>query len=316
MAKISLFQNAKICNPSSGIAESTLFEVSNVVKGLAETSPLSHEMLLESPSPPPYPNLWMEWSFPSSNIALGSSQRIDTVSKLGAHVLYERTGDGWAVFPLFYFKQSHTKCFQIGTMFRLLLDAQGVVVDRTFIHLSPSGSEAKDTIWVTDQALVTRFMNDIISGENRTPPNLPRIKENNHILKAWSQASMATTAFLYYRFVTGLLHVKNIEIVDSLGYKKKSGRRRRKKGLRHYTLRIRPGNRSRRSASDSQSTGDKNSFHFARGHFKTYTEDAPLLGKHVGTYWWEAHTRGSRSRGSITKDYEVLPLIECKETAK
>lgn len=22
------------------------------------------------------------------------------------------------------------------------------------------------------------------------------------------------------------------------------------------------------------------------GHYKTYTEDAPLMGKHVGVYWW------------------------------
>lgn len=23
-----------------------------------------------------------------------------------------------------------------------------------------------------------------------------------------------------------------------------------------------------------------------KGHYKTYTADAPLMGKHVGTYWW------------------------------
>lgn len=32
--------------------------------------------------------------------------------------------------------------------------------------------------------------------------------------------------------------------------------------------------------------------HLARGHFKTFTEDAPLLGKHVGTYWWGWQVRG------------------------
>jgi hypothetical protein len=33
-----------------------------------------------------------------------------------------------------------------------------------------------------------------------------------------------------------------------------------------------------------------------RGHFKTYTADAPLYGKHVGTWWWGWHTRGDSIR--------------------
>lgn len=43
--------------------------------------------------------------------------------------------------------------------------------------------------------------------------------------------------------------------------------------------------------------------HLARGHFKTFTEDAPLLGKHVGTYWWGWQVRGQESSGSIEKTY-------------
>jgi hypothetical protein len=119
---------------------------------------------------------------------------------------------------------------------------------------------------------------------------------------------------VFLAYALALLNAKNVEMVDS--EKGKRGKRRgRHKGDRHYTLRIRLG--GRKSASDSQSTGDKNAFHFARGHFKTYTEDAPLLGKHVGTYWWEAHTRGSKVKGTITKDYEVHPPIEeNKETTK
>jgi hypothetical protein len=30
----------------------------------------------------------------------------------------------------------------------------------------------------------------------------------------------------------------------------------------------------------------KSGLHTVGGHFKTYTEDAPLLGKHVGRWWW------------------------------
>ncbi|HEX9088387.1 MAG TPA: hypothetical protein VF867_12775 [Arthrobacter sp.] len=43
--------------------------------------------------------------------------------------------------------------------------------------------------------------------------------------------------------------------------------------------------------------------HLARGHFKTFTDDAPLLGKHVGTYWWGWQVRGQESSGSVEKTY-------------
>lgn len=45
--------------------------------------------------------------------------------------------------------------------------------------------------------------------------------------------------------------------------------------------------------------------HLARGHFKTFTEDAPLLGKHIGTYWWGWQVRGQESQGQIEKTYTL-----------
>lgn len=45
--------------------------------------------------------------------------------------------------------------------------------------------------------------------------------------------------------------------------------------------------------------------HLARGHFKTFTEDAPLLGKHVGTYWWGWQVRGQEGSGTIEKTYTL-----------
>lgn len=45
--------------------------------------------------------------------------------------------------------------------------------------------------------------------------------------------------------------------------------------------------------------------HYVRGHFKTYTADAPLLGKAVGTYWWGWQARGSKKNGIVVSDYEV-----------
>lgn len=58
----------------------------------------------------------------------------------------------------------------------------------------------------------------------------------------------------------------------------------------------------RASAGDSEGRR-----HLARGHFKTFTADAPLLGKHVGTYWWGWQVRGQEGKGIIEKTYAVKP---------
>lgn len=46
-------------------------------------------------------------------------------------------------------------------------------------------------------------------------------------------------------------------------------------------------------------------FHMCRGHFKTYTKDAPLFGKYVGTFWWQPQARGTIDEGIIEKEYFV-----------
>jgi hypothetical protein len=43
-----------------------------------------------------------------------------------------------------------------------------------------------------------------------------------------------------------------------------------------------------------------------RGHFKTYTAEAPLLGKLTGRYYWPPHARGSRDAGEIEHEYKVV----------
>ena len=45
--------------------------------------------------------------------------------------------------------------------------------------------------------------------------------------------------------------------------------------------------------------------HSVRGHFKTYTEAAPLFGRIVATVWVPAHERG-KATGDVTKDYRLV----------
>jgi hypothetical protein len=49
----------------------------------------------------------------------------------------------------------------------------------------------------------------------------------------------------------------------------------------------------------------RKALHLCRGHFKTFSPDAPLLGRATGTYFWAPQIRGSRSEGVTLKDYRV-----------
>jgi hypothetical protein len=65
------------------------------------------------------------------------------------------------------------------------------------------------------------------------------------------------------------------------------------------------GNTGRSAGASGGGAEGNGRRHLARGHFKTFTEDAPLLGKHVGTYWWGWQLRGQEGSGVIEKTYTL-----------
>jgi hypothetical protein len=52
--------------------------------------------------------------------------------------------------------------------------------------------------------------------------------------------------------------------------------------------------------------GDEKRLHIVRGHFKTYTEEAPLFGRTVGIIWVPCHARGNAALGIVEKDYSLV----------
>lgn len=48
-----------------------------------------------------------------------------------------------------------------------------------------------------------------------------------------------------------------------------------------------------------------NRVHLCRGHFKMYTQEHPLFGRHTGRYWWQPQVRGENKAGIIMKDYTL-----------
>lgn len=72
------------------------------------------------------------------------------------------------------------------------------------------------------------------------------------------------------------------------------------------TLVIRPmGGGAGGPAARTQIGDGQTALHLVRGHFKTFTADRPLLGKHVGTYWWSPAVRGNAEHGTVVNDYQV-----------
>lgn len=63
--------------------------------------------------------------------------------------------------------------------------------------------------------------------------------------------------------------------------------------------------KTRKSNGGSSDGNGTTRVHFCRGHFKTYTEDAPLFGKYTGRFWWQPTLRGSSDKGVVLKTYDI-----------
>lgn len=105
----------------------------------------------------------------------------------------------------------------------------------------------------------------------------------------------------------GLINCRNVTVWDGGRIRQgRSGSEKRRglpaQELRYSTI-ILPGGGSERVGTGPSSHHRASAVHRVRGHFKTYTADAPLMGRHVGTFWWGWQIRGSIESGVIESDY-------------
>ncbi len=108
-------------------------------------------------------------------------------------------------------------------------------------------------------------------------------------------------------FALNLMNCKNVVLEEApLSHRQKRNIRMGKPNYRYHVLKIRRGKKLYDFDQETSGSGGKNSIHMCRGHFKTYTEDAPLMGKFVGTYYWGAFMRGRDKDKFVDKDYELL----------
>jgi len=133
---------------------------------------------------------------------------------------------------------------------------------------------------------------------NKEPPD--------EVVKNWGDS---IAQLLFPTLMTlSFLHCKNVKINPISPPKKLSRKYHKKHGrdLSHYKiLDIEP----MRKILDQYRTGSRDdlrrALHICRGHFKVFGPDAPLFGRHIGTYWWAPQVRGSKDSGTVLKDYRV-----------
>lgn len=104
------------------------------------------------------------------------------------------------------------------------------------------------------------------------------------------------------------MHCRNVSSTTVQPDEAPSKRWRKKRGrpLTSYEmLDIAPMREVLESEGRAQEVGLGKALHLCRGHFKTFTEEAPLFGRVTGTFWWAYQVRGSTDHGRVEKSYAV-----------
>ncbi len=102
-----------------------------------------------------------------------------------------------------------------------------------------------------------------------------------------------------------IAHCKNIQLAPLQPSRQQRRQLERQKlpVVTYKTLTIRPV--SAKASEPPKAYQGLLRSHVVRGHFRTYTSDAPLFGKFVGTWWVENFVRGEPERGEIKKQYKT-----------
>lgn len=228
---------------------------------------------------PPYPSLWMESRFPEFVNIKGTLTPFP-IQGPGAAAYFKYTElpnkQGWSVLQLLKLFFPDRNC--LAAVRKVVLNPEGIL----------SGPRPLQTV-VTGSAInIMELASDRESAE----------AELQEFVGIW---------FTSFSMAVAFMHCKNITLEDAPGPPPRLAKKRAKLGRRpfveHKILRI--GQIREALHSSGAQTDIKMALHMCRGHFKNYTPERPLFGKHTGSFWHDAHLRGSKDVGEIHKSYQV-----------
>lgn len=107
----------------------------------------------------------------------------------------------------------------------------------------------------------------------------------------------------------GLINCRNVDTQEAPRIRLRRNGTQKRRGqpaptIRYNTI-ILPGGGSQWQGTKGSGTHRATALHRVRGHFKTFTADRPLMGQHVGTYWWGWQVRGNADNGVVVSDYRL-----------
>jgi hypothetical protein len=236
---------------------------------------------------PPLPDMWIEFDGVPNRLNL-RAWGVHLVVVAGPGVDISRRPDGvpdearWVV--AFAILGEWTKGDIVGQIADggFLLDASGVLIGG-----DPPGERAIDLRLGGDDVLEARMADDHVAFY------LQRVQE------------LLYAALLAVSFC----HCKNVDQTEVAPAEKASRAFRRRHGrplTRYRVLDIEPMKGVLATEGQAESRGLGHALHICRGHFKTFTPEAPLFGRLTGTYWWADHVRGSADLGAVDKDYRLV----------
>jgi hypothetical protein len=238
-----------------------------------------------APSRLPFPNVFMEWEVEREEGPLTEEELAElrerfgvidwvdtdrestTIDRVGARLWEERDDGDVLVCISPYCIADDGYCVDFGVGYKVRLDEHGVPVQFAFVDLLPEGARQLRE-GINPDAVVDEFK---------------------------ASAKAATQAAL---MALGLINCRNVstEVLGAIkmarsGTEKRRGIPQRK--VRYHTI-VLPGGGSVRYGSGSSAH-----------HRATAWHKRPLMGKHVGTYWWGYQVRGDVEHGVVLSDYEL-----------
>lgn len=257
-----------------------LIKAGNVAKYFFEGTGQEEWNILEDfPNVAPvFENMFFEWEIPDRMLI--GNQLIEkpekTIEKVGIFIAANENPSGmdnirWCLNCLIFLKPFNEGIRLAPAYFFIFVNKNGHPVD--------SPNQKKGITWMCEKYIPQDQQDKVYSG-----------------FRIHIDIALLTLSFM---------HCKNILITQYDPHNHPKGRTRHASHIKHYTLEIDPMRKILESKGGASHNGIKKALHICRGHFKTFSEEKPLLGKAAGTFWWADHMRGSIQNGLIDKDYEV-----------
>ena len=290
------------------------------------------------PIPPPHPLFWMEATPPRY---YSGGEEPSNIKRAGVLVLSKRYGKGEAarathslIKRLFDSLEGSgaTVLTYMGDMWRKLVmpsippidieDAGWVLfmhhfccakdanVPITYLgnqiyHLDDTGSITSNGAMHLSIPIVLTFMTDV--GMDR-PEVIDRLeviaKDMQHDFPDMEETNRGVMEGMnpLWCFSLAMLNCKNAVIeVDKPSPKLQKKRKKKGKPPKNEFSIIKVARVTKKYTKSDIMDTSKMPMHLMRGHFKTYTEEAPLFGKYTGTWWWAQQIRGGKEGEVKTK---------------